>query len=66
MPIGTKIERRIDQDWRRQYQIAEEDRLRLTSVGWDRVGYRYFRSPNVVCIEHYRRIAWDAIEPLVA
>src|SRR5262249_42135414 len=29
----------------------EEDRLRMTGTKWTG-GYRYFRSPNVVCIEH--------------
>lgn len=33
---------------------AEEDRHRFTSAPW-RGEYRWFRSPNVVCIEKARR-----------
>ena len=35
--------------------LSEEDRKRLLGdVEW-KGGYRWFRSPNVVPIEHYRR-----------
>jgi hypothetical protein len=34
--------------------LAEEDRAALTSAKW-KGGYRWFRSPNIVPIEHYRR-----------
>ena len=37
----------------RRYIMAEEDRAKLTSEKWTG-GYRWFRSPNIVCIEHYR------------
>jgi hypothetical protein len=33
----------------------EEDRHLFTTVPW-RGGYRWFRSPNVVCMEKYRRL----------
>jgi hypothetical protein len=35
--------------WRRLV-LPQEDR-RTT---WAGVGYRWFRSPNVICLEHYR------------
>jgi hypothetical protein len=37
----------------RRYIMAEEDRAKLTSEKWIG-GYRWFRSTNIVCIEHYR------------
>ena len=37
----------------RQFVIPEEDRHRFTSVQWSGE-YRWFRSPNVVCIEKLR------------
>jgi hypothetical protein len=44
-----------DESFLRQLIRPEEDRLRLYSTtGWAG-GYRWFRSPNVVCIEHWRR-----------
>ena len=33
--------------------FPEEDRHRFTATLW-RGGYRWFRSENVVCLEHYR------------
>ena len=40
--------------WRRLV-IAEEDRLRLRAHPWCGAGYRWFKSPNVTPLEHYRR-----------
>jgi predicted secreted protein len=37
----------------RRYIQSEEDRATLTAEKWNG-GYRWFRSENVVCIEHYR------------
>jgi hypothetical protein len=37
----------------RRYIFSEEDRATLTGEKWNG-GYRWFRSENVVCIEHYR------------
>jgi len=37
----------------RQYTLPEEDRAKYTSVRWSG-GYRWFRSPNVVCLEKVR------------
>src|SRR5262249_1022636 len=42
-----------DQFWRR-ITFPEEDRPLHTSKPWDG-GYRWFRSPNIVCLEQYRR-----------
>ena len=39
----------------RQLIIPEEDRAKYTSVKWEG-GYRWFRSPNVICLEKYRRL----------
>jgi hypothetical protein len=39
----------------RQLTMPEEDRARYTSEKWGG-GYRWFRSPNVVCLEKARRL----------
>jgi hypothetical protein len=39
--------------------IPEEDRSHYTSAKWDGE-YRWFRSPNVVCLEKLRRLKSDA------
>jgi len=31
----------------------EEDRALHTSKSWDGEGFRHFRDPRIVCIEHY-------------
>jgi len=36
-----------------QLTFPEEDRHLHTSAPWDG-GYRWFRSPNVICLERYR------------
>jgi hypothetical protein len=38
----------------RRYILSEEDRATLTGEKWNG-GYRWFRSDNVVCLEHYVR-----------
>ena len=38
----------------RELTIPEEDRAKYTSQPWTGE-YRWFRSPNVVCLEQYRR-----------
>ena len=35
--------------------LPEEDRTKYTSARWEG-GYRWFRSPNVVCLEKVRRV----------
>jgi hypothetical protein len=42
-----------DEAFLRRLIFPEEDRHRFTATPW-RGGYRWFRSANVVCIEHYR------------
>ena len=37
----------------RKLVLPQEDRMRL-GIPWHG-GYRWFRSPNVVCLEHYCR-----------
>jgi hypothetical protein len=39
----------------RQLFLPEEERAKYPAVKWDG-GYRWFRSPNVVCLEKYRRL----------
>jgi hypothetical protein len=38
----------------RQWTIPEEDRARYTTAKWNGE-FRWFKSPNVVCLEQYRR-----------
>jgi hypothetical protein len=58
-PVETKREpndRSEDEAFLRRFVVPEEDRSRFTSAKWTETGgYRWFRSPNVVCIEHYRK-----------
>ena len=49
-----------DEAFLRQLIFPEEDRHRFTATPWHG-GYRWFRSPNVVVIEHSRRAA--AMQP---
>jgi hypothetical protein len=39
----------------RRLVLPEEDRDRLNKPPWCG-GYRWFKSENIVCIEHYRRL----------
>jgi len=43
-----------DEAFMRNLVIPEEDRFKYMSKPWTGE-YRWFRSPNIVCIEHYRR-----------
>src|SRR5262249_35886771 len=38
----------------RDWTFPEEDRAQFTTAPW-RGEYRWFRSPNVICIEHWRQ-----------
>jgi hypothetical protein len=42
------------EDFLRRYKWCEEDRCLFTTQPWTG-GFRWFRSPNVIPIEHYRR-----------
>ena len=48
--LGTEED---DEAFLRRIIFPEEDRHLFTSTPW-RGGYRWFRSENIVCIEHYR------------
>jgi hypothetical protein len=43
-----------DEEFFRSMMFPEEDRHRYTCKPWDG-SFRWFRAPNVSCIEHYRR-----------
>jgi hypothetical protein len=40
----------------RKMMFPEEERHTFTSQRWNG-GFRWFRSENVICLEHYRKIA---------
>jgi hypothetical protein len=44
-----------DEEFLRSVVVPEEDRHRFTSTHW-RGEYRWFRSSNIVPIEHWRRV----------
>jgi hypothetical protein len=39
----------------REWTFQEEDRALFTTAPWRQGEYRWFRSPNVVCLEQWRR-----------
>ena len=62
MVIGNGISLRelleqfeAEHDLLRQLVVPEEDRAGFTSAKWSGE-YRWFRSPNVVCLEKARRL----------
>lgn len=52
--IPVKDSKSSDDEFFRALIFPEEDRALFTTAKWSG-GHRWFRSPNVVCIEHYRR-----------
>jgi hypothetical protein len=50
LKTGRPIE---DEAWLRKYTFSEEERLSLTSAEWAG-GFRWFASPNIIPLEHYR------------
>jgi hypothetical protein len=42
--------------WLRQFVIPEEDRQQYTTVKWSGE-YRWFKSPNVICLEKVRFVS---------
>jgi hypothetical protein len=75
MGVSTVIEGQADKTnngafWRR-LTLPQEDR----QIPWDGKGYRWFKSENVFCIEHFRqprkqgqkagRFGWAPIEEKV-
>jgi hypothetical protein len=57
MPTITDAIARYDDEhtFARTVTLPEEDRPKYTSAGWQG-GYRWFRAPNVVCLEKARRV----------
>ena len=51
--------------WLRQFVIPEEDRHLFTTVKWAGE-YRWFRSPNVVCLEKVRLIRQQQAQQVTA
>jgi hypothetical protein len=43
--------------WQKMILPEEERRTSLADTEWKGVGYRWFRNENVVCLEHYLRVA---------
>jgi hypothetical protein len=66
--MSTTLVRRYSTDdeafWQR-IVFPEEDRHRFIRKPYDG-GYRWFRSPNVIPIEHWRRARLPVQRPLVA
>jgi hypothetical protein len=50
------------EEFKRLLVPPEEDRHLLTAAKWAG-GYRWFRSPNVVCLEQYQRQAVKQVPP---
>ena len=48
-----------EHEFLRQLVIPEEDRGRYTSAKWSGE-YRWFRSPNVICLEKARRLRCES------
>jgi hypothetical protein len=44
-----------EHEFARSILLPEEDRRILSSIPWQG-GYRWFRSPNVICLEKARRL----------
>jgi hypothetical protein len=45
---------REEDSFLREWTIPEEDRAKYTTQPWAGE-YRWFRSPNVICLERYQR-----------
>jgi hypothetical protein len=45
---------KLDNEFWRNIVFPEEERCLYTSAPWNG-GYRWFKSENVICIEHYRK-----------
>jgi hypothetical protein len=53
--LQTQLTHEDEHEFLRQFVIPEEDRAKYTSMKWSGE-YRWFRSPNVVCLEKVRRL----------
>jgi hypothetical protein len=58
---SARLVREDDQFWQALVP-PEEDRAEYTTAPWTG-GYRWFRSPNVICLERYRREPCPARQP---
>jgi hypothetical protein len=62
MAASDRIERALakyeaEHVFARQVSLPVEDRLKYMPAGtWQEGSYRWFRSPNIVCLEKYRRL----------
>ena len=55
--IGERlVEYEADYAFARQITMPVEDRVKFMPAAKWGGGYRWFRSPNVVCLEKYRRM----------
>jgi hypothetical protein len=52
-PTSSQDDEKDDEAFLRSIVFPEEDRRRFTTAAWSG-GFRWFRSSNVVCLEHYR------------
>jgi hypothetical protein len=50
-----------DEEFLRGVVFAEEDRHLFTTTPWHG-GFRWFRSPNIVPIEHWQRVEVEALK----
>jgi hypothetical protein len=50
-----------DHQFLRRFTLPQEDRAMVTDAPWPG-GYRWFRSPNVVCLEKVRAVLKRAAE----
>jgi hypothetical protein len=53
MPADRSTKELEDEAFLREWTIPEEDRAKFTVEPWNGE-FRWFRSPNIVCLEHYR------------
>jgi hypothetical protein len=42
--------------WQKMVLPEEDRRVSLANTAWKGVGYRWFKSENIVCLEHYLRV----------
>jgi len=55
--VLNRVQRYDDErKWLRQFVIPEEDRHLFTSANWAGE-YRWFRSPNIICLEKVRLVS---------
>jgi hypothetical protein len=60
-PVNPNQER--DGSFLREWTIPEEERAKYTTTQTGDTAYRWFKSPNIVCLEHYRKKAESMPKP---